>query len=171
MQRKRRGAWNGWRKAFVRSREEVFCSLWRRRKYYTVYRPLGIGHLSLVGIVRDRVVDEGLVRVRNATIVALAVVFSLLAFFMIGVTIKEARQRLNEKEQEEDTHQPERDDASSLAGWGAWRIASSVADLKTDQYHYVENLLKKSLYPETGLLSKLVEEVSRTYVATGTRSI
>lgn len=50
------------------------------RKYYTVYRPLGIGHLSLVGIVRDRVVDEGLVRVRNATIVALAAVFSLLAF-------------------------------------------------------------------------------------------
>ena len=70
------------------------------RKYYTVYRPLGIGHLSLVGIVRDRVVDEGLVRVRNATIVALAAVFSLLAFFMIGVTIKEARQRLHEKEQE-----------------------------------------------------------------------
>lgn len=50
------------------------------RKYYTVYRPLGIGHLSLVGLVRDRVVDEGLVRVRNATIVALAAVFSLLAF-------------------------------------------------------------------------------------------
>lgn len=50
------------------------------RKYYTVYRPLGIGHLSLVGLVRDRVVDEGLVRVRNATIFATAAVFSLLAF-------------------------------------------------------------------------------------------
>ena len=70
------------------------------RKYYTVYRPLGIGHLSLVGIVRDRVVDEGLVRVRNATVFALAAVFSLLAFLMIGVTIREARQRLHEKEQE-----------------------------------------------------------------------
>lgn len=35
------------------------------RKYYTVYRPLGISHLSLVGLVRDRVVDEGLVRVRD----------------------------------------------------------------------------------------------------------
>ena len=60
------------------------------RKYYTVYRPLGIGHLSLVGIVRDRVVDEGLVRVRSATIVALEVVFSLLGFFMLGETFKEA---------------------------------------------------------------------------------
>lgn len=72
------------------------------RKYYTVYRPLGIGHLSLVGIVRDRVADRFV-----------------------------------------------------------------VADLKTDQYHYGENQLKRSLYPETGSLSKLVEEVSRTYVATG----
>ena len=96
------------------------------RKYYTVYRPLGIGHLSLVGLVRDRVVDEGLVRVRNATIFALAAVFSLLAFFMIGVTIKEARQRLHEKEQEkEDTHQPERDDARAL-----WRDGAHSGSLR-----------------------------------------
>lgn len=138
------------------------------RKYYTVYRPLGIGHLSLVGIVRDRVVDEGLVRVRNATIVALAAVFSLLAFFMIGVTIKEARQRLHEKEQEKKILTSQKEMMRELFG-GMGRVADRfvVADLKTDQYHYVENLLKKSLYPETGPLSKLVEEVSRTYVATG----
>lgn len=138
------------------------------RKYYTVYRPLGIGHLSLVGIVRDRVVDEGLVRVRNATIVALAAVFSLLAFFMIGVTIKEARHRLHEKEQEKKILTSQKEMMRELFG-GMGRVADRfvVADLKTDQYHYVENLLKRSLYPETGPLSKLVEEVSRTYVATG----
>lgn len=72
------------------------------RKYYTVYRPLGIGHLSLVGLVRDRVADRFV-----------------------------------------------------------------VADLKTDQYHYGENLLKRSLYPETGSFSQLVEEVSQNYVAMG----
>ena len=138
------------------------------RKYYTVYRPLGIGHLSLVGLVRDRVVDEGLVRVRNATIVALAAVFSLLAFFMIGVTIKEARQRLHEKEQEKKILTSQKEMMRELFG-GMGRIADRfvVADLKTDQYHYGENLLKRSLYPETGAFSKLVEEVSQTYVATG----
>lgn len=120
------------------------------RKYYTVYRPLGIGHLSLVGIVRDRVVDEGLVRVRNATIVALAAVFSLLAFFMIGVTIKEARQRLHEKEQEKKILTSQKEMMRELFG-GMGRVADRfvVADLKT------------------GAFSKLVEEVSRTYVATG----
>lgn len=138
------------------------------RKYYTVYRPLGIGHLSLVGIVRDRVVDEGLVRVRNATIFALAAVFSLLAFFMIGVTIKEARQRLHEKEQEKKILTSQKEMMRELFG-GMGRIADRfvVADLKTDQYHYGKNQLKKALYPETGSFSKLVEEVSLTYVATG----
>lgn len=138
------------------------------RKYYTVYRPLGIGHLSLVGLVRDRVVDEGLVRVRNATIVALAAVFSLLAFFMIGVTIKEARHRLHEKEQEKKILTSQKEMMRELFS-GMGRVADRfvVADLKTDQYHYVENQLKRSLYPETGAFSKLVEEVSRTYVATG----
>ena len=138
------------------------------RKYYTVYRPLGIGHLSLVGLVRDRVVDEGLVRVRNATIFALAAVFSLLAFFMIGVTIKEARHKLHEKEQEKKILTSQKEMMRELFG-GMGRVADRfvVADLKTDQYHYVENLLKRSLYPETGAFSKLVEEVSQTYVATG----
>ena len=138
------------------------------RKYYTVYRPLGIGHLSLVGLVRDRVVDEGLVRVRNATIFALAAVFSLLAFFMIGVTIKEARHKLHEKEQEKKILTSQKEMMRELFG-GMGRIADRyvVADLKTDQYHYGKNQLKKALYPETGSFSKLVEEVSRTYVATG----
>lgn len=138
------------------------------RKYYTVYRPLGIGHLSLVGLVRDRVVDEGLVRVRNATIFALAAVFSLLAFFMIGVTIKEARQRLHEKEQEKKILTSQKEMMRELFG-GMGRIADRfvVADLKTDQYYYGKNQLKKALYPETGSFSKLVEEVSQTYVATG----
>lgn len=110
------------------------------RKYYTVYRPLGIGHLSLVGLVRDRVVDEGLVRVRNATIFALAAVFSLLAFFMIGVTIKEARQRLHEKEQEKKILTSQKEMMRELFG-GMGRIADRfvVADLKTDQYYYGKN--------------------------------
>ena len=138
------------------------------RKYYTVYRPLGIGHLSLVGIVRDRVVDEGLVRVRNATVFVLAAVFSLLAFFMIGVTIKEARQRLHEKEQEKKALASQKEMMRELFS-GMGRVADRfvVAHLKTDVYHYRENLLKKSLYPETGSFSLLVEELSRTFVATG----
>lgn len=138
------------------------------RKYYTVYRPLGISHLSLVGLVRDRVVDEGLVRVRNATVFALAAIFSLLAFFMIGVTIKEARQRLHEKEQEKKVLTSQKEMMRELFG-GMGRVADRyvVGNLKTDQYYYGENLLKKSLYPETGCFSLLVEKLSRAFVATG----
>lgn len=98
------------------------------RKYYTVYRPLGISHLSLVGLVRDRVVDEGLVRVRNATVFALAAIFSLLAFFMIGVTIKEARQRLHEKEREKKVLASQRDDAGAL-----WRDGAGGGSLRRGQ--------------------------------------
>ena len=138
------------------------------RKYYTVYRPLGISHLSLVGLVRDRVVDEGLVRVRNATVFALAAIFSLLAFFMIGVTIKEARQRLHEKEQEKKVLASQKEMMRELFG-GMGRVADRfvVANLKTDRYYYGENQLKKSLYPETGCFSLLVEKLSRAFVATG----
>lgn len=138
------------------------------RKYYTVYRPLGIGHLSLVGLVRDRVVDEGLVRVRNATVFALAAIFSLLAFFMIGVTIKETRQRLHEKEQEKKVLASQKEMMRELFG-GMGRVADRfvVANLKTDRYYYGENQLKKSLYPETGCFSLLVEKLSRAFVATG----
>lgn len=138
------------------------------RKYYTVYRPLGIGHLSLVGIVRDRVVDEGLVRVRNATVFALAAVFSLLAFVMIGVTIREARQRLHEKEQEKKVLTKQKEMMRELFR-GMGRVADRfvVADLQKDRYQYEENQLKRSLYPETGSFSQFVEEVSQKYVAMG----
>lgn len=52
---------------------------------------------------------------------------------------------------------------------GMGRVADRyvVANLKTDQYYYGENLLKKSLYPETGCFSLLVEKLSRAFVATG----
>ena len=138
------------------------------RRYYTVYRPLGIGHLSLVGIVREHVVDEGLVRVRNATVFALAAVFSLLAFLMIGVTIREARQRLHEKEQGKKVLTKQKEMMRELFR-GMGRVADRffVADLKEDRYHYGENLLKKSLYPETGSFSHLVEEASQKFVAMG----
>ncbi len=121
-----------------------------------------------MGLVRDRVVDEGLVRVRNATVFALAAIFSLLAFFMIGVTIKEARQRLHEKEREKKVLASQREMMRELFG-GMGRVADRyvVANLKTDQYYYGENLLKKSLYPETGCFSLLVEKLSRAFVATG----
>lgn len=142
------------------------------RKYYTVYRPLGIGHLSLVGLVRDRVVDEGLVRVRNATIFALAAVFSLLAFFMIGVTIKEARQRLHEKEQEKKILTSQKEMMRELFG-GMGRIADRfvVADLKTDQYYYGKNQLKKALYRRRVLFQSSWKKSPRHMLRRGTRSI
>lgn len=91
---------------------------------------------------------------------------------MIGVTIKEARHRLHEKEQEKKILTSQKEMMRELFG-GMGRVADRfvVADLKTDQYHYVENLLKRSLYPETGAFQSSWKKSPRHMSRRGTRSI
>ena len=51
-------------------------SYWLEGKsYYLVYQPVGFQHLSIVGIVGRGVVDSGMRKIQNATILLLAGLF------------------------------------------------------------------------------------------------
>lgn len=91
---------------------------------------------------------------------------------MIGVTIKEARHKLHEKEQEKKILTSQKEMMRELFG-GMGRIADRyvVADLKTDQYHYGKNQLKKALYPETGSFQSSWKKSPGHMSRRGTRSI
>ena len=74
-------------------------SCWLEGKsYYLVYQPVGFQDLSIVGIVGRDVVDSGMRKIQNATILLLAGLFFCAGIVLVhGVRI-DARLRVEEKE-------------------------------------------------------------------------
>ena len=74
-------------------------SYWLEGKsYYLVYQPVGFQDLSIVGIVGRDVVDSGMRKIQNATILLLAGLFFCAGIVLVhGVRI-DARLRVEEKE-------------------------------------------------------------------------
>ena len=68
------------------------------KSYYLVYQPVGFQDLSIVGIVGRDVVDSGMRKIQNATILLLAGLFFCAGIVLVhGVRI-DARLRVEEKE-------------------------------------------------------------------------
>ena len=93
-------------------------SYWLEGKsYYLVYQPVGFQDLSIVGIVGRDVVDSGMRKIQNATILLLAGLFFCAGIVLVhGVRI-DARLRVEEKEralrQEEEARQQMEDLANT----------------------------------------------------------
>ena len=93
-------------------------SCWLEGKsYYLVYQPVGFQDLSIVGIVGRDVVDSGMRKIQNATILLLAGLFFCAGIVLVhGVRI-DARLRVEEKEralrQEEEARQQMEDLANT----------------------------------------------------------
>ena len=87
------------------------------KRYYLVYQPVGFQDLSIVGIVGRDVVDSGMRKIQNATILLLAGLFFCAGIVLVhGVRI-DARLRVEEKEralrQEEEARQQMEDLANT----------------------------------------------------------
>ena len=68
------------------------------RSYYLVYQPVGFQDLSIVGIVSRDVVDAGMQKIQNATVLLLFALFVAVAGIAVYGVKRDARQRVEEKE-------------------------------------------------------------------------
>lgn len=74
-------------------------SYWLEGKnYYLVYQPVGFQHLSIVGIVGRDVVDSGMRKIQNATILLLAGLFFCAGIVLVHGVRTDARLRVEKKE-------------------------------------------------------------------------
>ena len=74
-------------------------SYWLEGKsYYLVYQPVGFQDLSIVGIVGRGVVDSGMRKIQNATILLLAGLFFCAGIVLVHGVRTDARLRVEEKE-------------------------------------------------------------------------
>ena len=108
------------------------------QKYYLIYQPLGILDWSIIGIVPTGVVDSGMRRVQNATILVIA----LLGLLIMAGVVKIQRDAERNRRVVE-------------------RFA--VCDLDRDRYQYHERR-GEPLYQPEGSYQQMLEQISRKYV-------
>ena len=97
---------NEWGKSLQAANEEGLAegrsgslSYWLEGKsYYLVYQPVGFQDLSIVGIVGRDMVDSGMRKIQNATILLLAGLFFCAGIVLVHGVRTDARLRVEEKE-------------------------------------------------------------------------
>ena len=86
-----------------------------KKSYYLVYQPVGFQNLSIVGIVSRDVVDSGMHKIQNATILLLAALFICAAVVLVHGVRVDARLRVEEKERALHQEEQVRQQMESLA--------------------------------------------------------
>ena len=127
------------------------------QKYYLIYQPLGLMDWSIIGIVPTGVVDAGMRKVQNATILVIALLGLLSIAGVVKIQRDAERNRRRELERRRET--------SDMMFAGMARIVErySVCDLDRDRYQYHERH-GEPLYPPEGSYLQLLEQISRKYV-------
>ena len=127
------------------------------QKYYLIYQPLGLMDWSIIGIVPIGVVDAGMRKVQNATILVIALLGLLIMAGVVKILHDAERNRCRELER--------RREKSDMMFAGMARIVErySVCDLDRDRYQYYERR-GEPLYPPEGSYRQLLEQLSRKYV-------
>ena len=127
------------------------------QKYYLIYQPLGILDWSIIGIVPTGVVDAGMRRVQNATILVIALLGLLIMAGVVKIQRDAERNRRRELER--------RREKSDMMFAGMARVVErfAVCDLDRDRYQYHERR-GEPLYPPEGSYQQLLEQISRKYV-------
>ena len=108
-----------------------------RQKYYLIYQPLGILDWSIIGIVPTGVVDAGMRRVQNATILVIALLGLLIMAGVVKIQRDAERNRRRELER--------RREKSDMMFAGMARVVErfAVCDLRA---------ARRSIVPAGGLL-------------------
>ena len=127
------------------------------QKYYLIYQPVGIMDWGIIGIVPTGVVDAGMRRVQNATILVIA----LLGLLIIAGVVKIQRDAERNRRRELEHHR----EASDMMFAGMARVVErfAVCDLDHDRYQYHERH-GEPLYQPEGSYQQMLEQISRKYV-------
>lgn len=135
------------------------CALYtlNKQSYYLIYQPLGILDWGIIGIVPTGVVDAGMRRVQNATILVTALLGLLIMAGVVKIQRDAERNRRRELER--------RREKSDMMFAGMARVVErfAVCDLDRDRYQYYERH-GEALYPPEGSYQQLLEQISRKYV-------
>lgn len=135
------------------------CALYtlNKQSYYLIYQPLGILDWGIIGIVPTGVVDAGMRRVQNATILVIALLGLLIMAGVVKIQRDAERNRRRELER--------RREKSDMMFAGMARVVErfAVCDLDRDRYQYYERH-GEALYPPEGSYQQLLEQISRKYV-------
>lgn len=127
------------------------------QKYYLIYQPVGIMDWGIIGIVPTGVVDAGMRRVQNATILVIA----LLGLLIMAGVVKIQRDAEHNRRRELEHHR----EASDMMFAGMARVVErfAVCDLDHDRYQYHERH-GEPLYQPEGSYQQMLEQISRKYV-------
>lgn len=127
------------------------------QKYYLIYQPVGIMDWGIIGIVPTGVVDAGMRRVQNATILVIA----LLGLLIMAGVVKIQRDAERNRRRELEHHR----EASDMMFAGMARVVErfAVCDLDHDRYQYHERH-GEPLYQPEGSYQQMLEQISRKYV-------
>ena len=127
------------------------------QKYYLIHQPLGILDWSIIGIVPTGVVDSGMRRVQNATILVIALLGLLIMAGVVKIQRDAERNRRRELER--------RREKSDMMFAGMARVVErfAVCDLDRDRYQYHERR-GEPLYQPEGSYQQMLEQISRKYV-------
>ena len=135
------------------------CALYtlNKQSYYLIYQPLGILDWGIIGIVPTGVVDAGMRRVQNATILVIALLGLLIMAGVVKIQRDAERNRRRELER--------RREKSDMMFAGMARVVErfAVCDLDRDRYQYHERR-GEPLYPPEGSYQQMLERISRKYV-------
>lgn len=130
------------------------CALYtlNKQSYYLIYQPLGILDWGIIGIVPTGVVDAGMRRVQNATILVIALLGLLIMAGVVKIQRDAERNRRRELER--------RREKSDMMFAGMARVVErfAVCDLEYYERH------GEALYPPEGSYQQLLEQISRKYV-------
>ena len=127
------------------------------QNYYLIYQPLGLMDWSIIGIVPTGVVDAGMRKVQNATILVIALLGLLSMAGVVKIQRDAERNRRRELERRRET--------SDMMFAGMARVVErfAVCDLDRDRYQYHERR-GEPMYPLEGSYQQMLEQISRKYV-------
>ena len=133
------------------------------KDYYLVYQPVGFEDWSIVGIVNDDIVDDGMRKVQLVTIGVLLVLAGIILLGTVQLIIARARNRL-QKEEQEKLALARQQELTAQMFQGMARIVDrfAICDLMQDHYEYHERC-GSMLYPAEGSYKRLLEQISLRY--------
>ena len=134
------------------------------QEYYAVWLPAHFSDFSLVALVSASKVDEGVLGIRNATVVAFGLVLLSVAGVALYLIWGKYRRELAHKTQESQAL-AHRNKMTLQLFEGIAQLCErfAVVDLDQGTYEYCERVLGERLYPKHGSYRDLITAIAREY--------
>lgn len=135
--------------------------------FYVVYQPVEIEDWSIVGVVKESVVDAGLQDIIKITVILLVALCLIGVLLIIYIVVAIAKGRLRTQKIEHSTLKSQAKLSHQLVEALAQIVERYVViDFETGNYEYHEQVEAEAKYPVFDKYSDLLDEISRRYVIT-----